>query len=347
MTETSDTFACFGSTCSVVRRRRRGRRAAQEAVAAARRLLLAWHDALHAASSPTSELSRLNADPRRRGARERVMAPLRRGRRGRRASRPAGSSTGRCCARSRPRATAPTSRRRCRSPLALRLAPRAPPGAPEPRARAGASSRVDRTAAPSAGRPGVALDSGGLAKGLFADVLAERARRAPERSRSTARATCASAARPASRGRSHVAEPVRRRASCTRSSSRGGGVATSGIGRRSWLDAAGRPAHHLLDPATGRAGVHRRRAGRPRSRRPRSRPRCAPRRRSSAAPTARAEWLPDGGVVVADDGGFEVVAPSGRARPGSAAEHPSRALPGRPSAPSGGRARVAAAAPSR
>jgi thiamine biosynthesis lipoprotein len=30
------------------------------------------------------------------------------------------------------------------------------------------------------------------------------------------------------------------------------GVATSGIGRRSWLDAAGRPAHHLIDPATGR-----------------------------------------------------------------------------------------------
>jgi thiamine biosynthesis lipoprotein len=31
-----------------------------------------------------------------------------------------------------------------------------------------------------------------------------------------------------------------------------GGVATSGIHRRLWLDAEGRPAHHLLDPATGR-----------------------------------------------------------------------------------------------
>ena len=29
-------------------------------------------------------------------------------------------------------------------------------------------------------------------------------------------------------------------------------VATSGIGRRSWLGPDGRPAHHLLDPATGR-----------------------------------------------------------------------------------------------
>ena len=31
-----------------------------------------------------------------------------------------------------------------------------------------------------------------------------------------------------------------------------GGIATSGIGKRSWLDEHGRPAHHLLDPATGR-----------------------------------------------------------------------------------------------
>ena len=29
-------------------------------------------------------------------------------------------------------------------------------------------------------------------------------------------------------------------------------VATSGIDKRLWWDAAGRPAHHLLDPATGR-----------------------------------------------------------------------------------------------
>jgi hypothetical protein len=31
-----------------------------------------------------------------------------------------------------------------------------------------------------------------------------------------------------------------------------GAVATSGIGKRSWLDPDGRPAHHLLDPAKGR-----------------------------------------------------------------------------------------------
>ena len=30
-----------------------------------------------------------------------------------------------------------------------------------------------------------------------------------------------------------------------------GAVATSGIGKRSWTRPDGRPAHHLLDPATG------------------------------------------------------------------------------------------------
>ncbi|HWI72096.1 MAG TPA: FAD:protein FMN transferase, partial [Baekduia sp.] len=32
----------------------------------------------------------------------------------------------------------------------------------------------------------------------------------------------------------------------------GGGVATSGIHRRLWVDQHGDPAHHLLDPSTGR-----------------------------------------------------------------------------------------------
>ncbi len=31
-----------------------------------------------------------------------------------------------------------------------------------------------------------------------------------------------------------------------------GGVATSGIGKRSWLGPDGSPAHHLLDPGTGK-----------------------------------------------------------------------------------------------
>ena len=93
--------------------------------------------------------------------------------------------------------------------------------------------------------PGLAIDSGGLAKGLFADLIAERMRGsfavdcggdlrfggAPRRLEVTD---------PFGGSPLHVFEV------------RDGAVATSGIGRRSWLDARGRPAHHLLDPATGR-----------------------------------------------------------------------------------------------
>ena len=93
------------------------------------------------------------------------------------------------------------------------------------------------------------LDSGGLAKGLFADLLADELA-AHAASRSTARATCASAARPAARPVA-VASPFDGRTVHTFELA-AGGVATSGIARRAWLDARGRPAHHLLDPATGR-----------------------------------------------------------------------------------------------
>jgi thiamine biosynthesis lipoprotein len=95
----------------------------------------------------------------------------------------------------------------------------------------------------------VALDSGGLGKGLAADLVAERLAglrhvvdiggdlavghggRGPME---------IAVAHPLTGGVAH------------RLSVAGGGVATSGIHRRIWFDADGRPAHHLLDPATGR-----------------------------------------------------------------------------------------------
>ena len=100
--------------------------------------------------------------------------------------------------------------------------------------------------------PGVALDSGGLAKGLFADVIAETLGDRIARSPSSAPATSASAAPPASTARSPSQSPFDGSVLHTFALA-AGGVATSGIGRRSWLDARHAPAHHLLDPATGRA----------------------------------------------------------------------------------------------
>ena len=63
MTEVIDTFPCFGSTCAVVVDAGDDEAAAHDSVAAARRRLLGWHDAF-SRFVPTSELSRLNADPR-------------------------------------------------------------------------------------------------------------------------------------------------------------------------------------------------------------------------------------------------------------------------------------------
>jgi len=63
MTEVIDTFPCFGSTCAVVVDAGDDETAAHDSVAMARRLLLGWHDAF-SRFLPTSELSRLNADPR-------------------------------------------------------------------------------------------------------------------------------------------------------------------------------------------------------------------------------------------------------------------------------------------
>jgi thiamine biosynthesis lipoprotein len=97
--------------------------------------------------------------------------------------------------------------------------------------------------------PGVVLDSGGLGKGLAADLLARELR-----GRRFVVDVLGDLAVDAGDGpgleiavehplRDEPAHVVRLRR---------GAIATSGIGRRLWRDAGGAPAHHLLDPATGR-----------------------------------------------------------------------------------------------
>jgi thiamine biosynthesis lipoprotein len=86
------------------------------------------------------------------------------------------------------------------------------------------------------------------------------------------------------------------------------GVATSGVGRRSWLDAGGRPAHHLLDPSTGEAaytGIVQVTALAPTALLAEIRAKAA----ILSGPRAASEWLPDGGVIVFDDGSHEVREP--------------------------------------
>jgi len=330
MTDVIDTFPCFGSTCAVVVDAGDDETAAHDSVATARRLLLGWHDAF-SRFIPTSELSRLNADPRS----EVPVSPLM----GRlvRAIADAAAQTGGLVDGTLLREIETAGYRGdlgrpLALKLALRLAPRRRPARPNRDASwrriayDGASGTVRRP-------PGVGLDSGGLAKGLFADVIAEtlgdHRAFAVECAGDLFVGGAGGLDRPVA-----VQSPFDGGVLHTFALA-AGGVATSGIGRRSWFDARHAPAHHLLDPATGRAaftGVVQATAIAPTALQAEIRAKAA----VLSGPAGARSWLPDGGVIVADDGSFEVIAAS--ARPGSAAARPAHVRPAPPSAPSAGRA---------
>jgi len=133
--------------------------------------------------------------------------------------------------------------------VALALAPERAPGRPA----ADASWRrvhTDRRAGTVTRPPGVRIDPGGIAKGVFADELA-----ATLSGYGAFVVDCGGDMRLGGRlalsREVNVASPFDESILHTFMIA-SGGVATSGVGRRSWLDRDGHPAHHLLDPATGR-----------------------------------------------------------------------------------------------
>jgi thiamine biosynthesis lipoprotein len=219
------------------------RHAAQDA-----RALLAELERRWTRFAPASDLSRLTHDPRREvPAHAHVRALVRAGAW---ASRVSGGLVDMTLGDDIVRAgydghwtgeTAPLSE-------ALAAAPERTAATPHPAAR-WQGLGVD-AGAQTVRRPlGVALDGGGLGKGLAADLVA--ARLAGLRYVVDVGGDLALGH---GGGGAHdvlVEDPwtggVARRLRLG-----GGGVATSGIHRRLWLDADGRPAHHLLDPATGR-----------------------------------------------------------------------------------------------
>ena len=330
MTEVSDTFPCFGSTCAVVVDAGDDDTAAHDSVAAARRLLLGWHDAF-SRFLPTSELSRLNADPRSEVPVSPLMGRLV-GAIADAAAQTGGLVDGTLLREIETAGYRGDLGRPLALELALRLAPRRRPARPS---RVASWRRIafDVSSGTVRRPPGVALDSGGLAKGLFADVLAETlgAHRAFA-------VECAGDLRLG--GAAGLDRPVAVQSPFDGSvlhtfALAAGGVATSGIGRRSWLDARHAPAHHLLDPATGRAaftGVVQATAIAPTALQAEIRAKAA----VLSGPVGARSWLPDGGVIVADDGSCEVIAPT--VGPGSGAGRPAHARPAPPSAPSAGRA---------
>jgi FAD:protein FMN transferase len=245
--EQRDTFSCFGSRCTVIVADTNAAKAAV-AVAVARRRLLEWHDQF-SRFRPDSELMRLNDDPR-----ETVpVSPMMR--RVVEAAAQAASATGGLVD---PTLLTQIERAGYGShfegdglPLAdaLTRAPARRPGRPS----AEASWRVvrtDRRAGTVTRPPGVRIDPGGIAKGVFADELA-----AMLAAHAAVVVECAGDLRlggmEAPVREVHVASPFEDAVLHT-FTLRGGGVATSGIGKRSWVASDGSAAHHLLDPATGR-----------------------------------------------------------------------------------------------
>jgi thiamine biosynthesis lipoprotein len=347
MTDVRDEFRCFGASCAVVvdGPSATGTTAA-DAVAAARRSLLGWHERFSRFVA-TSELSRLNADPRETVSVSALMGRLVE------AVADAGERTGGLVDGTllhdiEAAGYAGDLRRPLPLALALGLAPRRRAAGPSPERRF-AKVAFDRRAGVVRRPPGVALDSGGLVKGLLADVLAGALD-----GHAAFAVDCAGDLRLGGTG--GMERPVRVQSpfgpgilhTFARAS---GGVATSGIGRRSWLDAHGRPAHHLLDPATGRpafTGLVQVTALAATALEAEIRAKAA----ILSGPATARDWLPDGGVLVGDDGGFEVVEPdeaaarraTATARPAPAAGRPSHACPAPPFARSAGTAPAAAAA---
>jgi FAD:protein FMN transferase len=109
---------------------------------------------------------------------------------------------------------------------------------------------VDRGAGTVSRPPGVEIDSGGIAKGLLADLVGESLDRHPDYA-----VDCCGDVRiggTSGRARRILIEDPAGGGPVHELALSDGGVATSGIGRRSWIGDDGRPAHHLLDPSTGR-----------------------------------------------------------------------------------------------
>jgi FAD:protein FMN transferase len=301
--EAVEEFGCFGSSCAVLVIGSGEAGSAEEAASLARSTLLGWHQRFSRFIA-TSELSRLNGDPRSEVPVSGLMARFADAVRG------AGSITNGLVdatllgdvERAGYSGDLPAS-----LPLPVALA-RAPARRP---AGSSASERwrlieVDLDVGTVARPAGVKLDSGGLAKGLFADVLGERLA-----GHASFAVNCAGDLLIGGAG--GVTRPIRvespfdGRILHTFDLSHTG-VATSGIGRRSWLQPDGTPAHHLLDPASGRpafTGVVQATALAPSALTAEILAKAA----VLSGPRAAPRWLTHGGVIVFEDGSHQVVQP--------------------------------------
>jgi thiamine biosynthesis lipoprotein len=306
--EAIERFPCFGGMCAALVIGSGPAGTPHAAALRVKRGLLAWHDQF-SRFNPDSELSRLNRNPRQTVAVSPAMARFVE------AALNAAAMTGGLVdptlAGEMDRAGYAKHLDSVPVPLwrALALAPRRAPGGPDPTG-AWRQVGVDRGAGTVTRPPGVRLDSGGIVKGMFGDILAavlgKHESFAVDAAGDVRFGGSGSLLRPIrvaspfDESVLHVFELVR------------GAVATSGIGKRSWLDADGGPAHHLLDPATGRpafTGVVQVTALAPTGVQAEALSKAA---LLSGPDRARAR-LTYGGVVVYEDETFEVIDPHGLA----------------------------------
>jgi thiamine biosynthesis lipoprotein len=312
-TERIERFACFGGTCAVLVDGESESRSAEQAASQARATLLDWHERFSRFLGD-SELSALNADPRELVAVSPMMAYLAA------AARHAAALTDGLVDATRlgELRTAGYDRElppRLPLELALALAPARRPAAAHPSQR-WRKLHADMRAATVRRPVGLLLDSGGLAKGLFADVLAESLAEHHSFAVDCGGDMVLGGAAGAPRA-IRVASPFDGSTLHTFELAHAG-VATSGIGRRAWLDAGGRPAHHLLDPSTGQSaftGVVQATALAPSALLAEIHAKAA----VLSGPEEGARRLPWGGVLVLDDGSHRVVEAGGsrRASPAS------------------------------
>ena len=304
-TESGDTFACFGGTCSVIVADVARPADAAEAVKAAKRALLSWHQRF-SRFERESELSRFNRDPRVEVPVSAMMRRLIE------VALAAARDTGGLV-------DATLGAEIERAGYASHFAggglgiehglstatPRAPAG-PSP---ISPTQRlvIDAERSTVSREPGTVFDPGGIAKGVFADQLAATLAGfdafAVDCAGDVRLGGTARIARPA-----HVTSPFDGRVLHTFMLA-DGGIATSGITKRSWIDADGHPAHHLLDPRTGRpafTGIVQATALAPTAAQAEVLTKAA----LLSGPERATEWLRYGGVFVRDDGSYEVLEPA-------------------------------------
>jgi len=300
-TEAHREFACFGGTVSV-HIRGADAVAGAKAAARARKCLLDAHRRL-SRFEPESELSQLNRDPREEVPATALLRSLAA------AVGLAGSRSGGLVDATLlgavERAGYRESLGECRPvplPAALAGGGERAPAHPDPAAR-WRQVEVDEAAASIIRPPGLGIDSGGIAKGLLADIVA--AELGAQRAYAI---DCCGDIRIGGGGvpRAVVVDnpfggpPLGELRIAT------GAVATSGISRRCWIGPDGAVAHHILDPASGEpafTGIVQVTALAPTALLAEVYAKAA----LLSGPERAADRLPHGGIVVADDGGVEFI----------------------------------------